>query len=461
MENKILVIMLMWIYCFANPSIGQTEKHYFTPKIGDTLPEYTFSDLRNYEKDKVSLSEFRGKWLIVDFWSLGCASCIQSFPKMSKLHEKFSDDIHVLMVGNTKDIHLSSRVIPREKPTKDLFERLAKDYDLKFTVSFDSLLYNFYGIQAVPFILVIDPNGILRYITSSINEQAVAMLLKGEEPKLNRSYTKLELEKLKSNIKDEGVPSVEEEEEEEERQLYKSELAVYDATRYSISDVIDFENPKMGMTQKVLNEGVLEAYKYSTHGLFTLAYFGKTTILSGNKSDYQNYSRDFVFEAGDSLKIMSNTKYAYRLKVPVQRANPSLFMKAMRKDLELYFGLKAVVEKRAMPAYYLKITDKKKAALLKTKGESNRYKRDNNTPGPYQLFLNNEPMESLSYILGQIVVQYPVFNCTAFGENIDIDLRAYLNDFNEVQKALALHGLTLEQGLKEMNTIVIYNSDHY
>lgn len=59
--------------------------------------QFTLSDL---EGKKVSLADYKGKVVIVDFWATWCGPCVASFPGMKKMQEKYKDnpDVKFLFV---------------------------------------------------------------------------------------------------------------------------------------------------------------------------------------------------------------------------------------------------------------------------------------------------------------------------------------------------------------------------
>ncbi len=71
----------------------------YPPKVlapGDTLPTHSLIDL---DGNTHQLSEFRGKYILVDFWSVGCYPCVMSFPELSEIAETYRDKVHVVKIN--------------------------------------------------------------------------------------------------------------------------------------------------------------------------------------------------------------------------------------------------------------------------------------------------------------------------------------------------------------------------
>jgi thiol-disulfide isomerase/thioredoxin len=56
------------------------------PVIGKPVPEFTLLDIVGR---KVSLSDFRGSYVLLDFWGHWCAPCLKAFPRLRKLQEQY------------------------------------------------------------------------------------------------------------------------------------------------------------------------------------------------------------------------------------------------------------------------------------------------------------------------------------------------------------------------------------
>jgi thiol-disulfide isomerase/thioredoxin len=65
-----------------------------TPALAEPV-DFTLPDL---EGKPVSLSDYRGKWVIVNYWATWCPPCLEEIPELVSLHEDNSDSLVVLGV---------------------------------------------------------------------------------------------------------------------------------------------------------------------------------------------------------------------------------------------------------------------------------------------------------------------------------------------------------------------------
>ena len=66
---------------------------------GRSAPSFTLQDL---EGNQISLSDFRGKVVILDFWATWCPPCAKEVPHFVALHEQYKDQ-GFAMVGISTD----------------------------------------------------------------------------------------------------------------------------------------------------------------------------------------------------------------------------------------------------------------------------------------------------------------------------------------------------------------------
>jgi thiol-disulfide isomerase/thioredoxin len=64
--------------------------------VGEVAPDWTLKDSTGKPR---TLSEYRGKVVVMDFWATWCGPCKEVMPRMQKLYEKYQDrDVVILGV---------------------------------------------------------------------------------------------------------------------------------------------------------------------------------------------------------------------------------------------------------------------------------------------------------------------------------------------------------------------------
>ena len=115
-------------------------------KEGDNAPNFT---LKNLDGKEISLSQFRGKHVLVNFWATWCGPCKIEMPSLEALYEKFKDkNFALLAISN--DMFGANIVKPFVKTHKINFTGLL---DQRLKVS------NAFGVVSLPTTFMIDPQG--------------------------------------------------------------------------------------------------------------------------------------------------------------------------------------------------------------------------------------------------------------------------------------------------------------
>lgn len=82
--TRVLILALMVLVLIA-PGLHAAYE-------SDEPVDFTLQQLHG---DKVSVSEFRQKWVVINYWATWCAPCRKEIPDLSRLHDD-RDDIVVL-----------------------------------------------------------------------------------------------------------------------------------------------------------------------------------------------------------------------------------------------------------------------------------------------------------------------------------------------------------------------------
>ncbi len=118
--------------------------------IGKTALDFTQNDTLGLP---VTLSSFRGKYVLVDFWASWCNPCRAEYPAVVKIYQAYKD----------KNFHILGVSLDRPGAKDRWLEAIHTDNlnwthvsDLKW---WQNEVAQLYGIQAVPQNLLIDPSG--------------------------------------------------------------------------------------------------------------------------------------------------------------------------------------------------------------------------------------------------------------------------------------------------------------
>lgn len=122
------------------------------PTLQGVLNKATFSDLGGND---VSLADYKGKVVLIDFWETWCGPCLQVFPAMDRLLEEYPDDFIVLAVNSGVSDDLEDAI------------KFSKQNSYKLEYLFDEYAVGEnLGIYSIPFKIFIAPDGTL--ITSHL-----------------------------------------------------------------------------------------------------------------------------------------------------------------------------------------------------------------------------------------------------------------------------------------------------
>jgi len=125
-----------------------TEEKAKPLSIGHEAPDFTINDK---DGKPVKLSDFRGKYVMLDFWASWCVPCRQENPNVVKQYAQFhAKGFNVLGISLDKD--------------KSAWQKAVSDDHLDWTQtsdlnSFQGATETLYHIQAIPSNFLIDPQG--------------------------------------------------------------------------------------------------------------------------------------------------------------------------------------------------------------------------------------------------------------------------------------------------------------
>jgi len=148
--NQALKVMLL-IILTSVMLVASCSTPSEAPEIGKSAPSFQISDI---DGQSVSLSDFRGKPVLLNFWATWCSPCRVEMPYIQEVYDEWSERGLVVLAVNRS-----------ESPSR--VERFIQYYNLSFPVLLDmegnaARQYNIRGI--IPTTYFIDSSGVIQDI---------------------------------------------------------------------------------------------------------------------------------------------------------------------------------------------------------------------------------------------------------------------------------------------------------
>ena len=152
MHKKILAFVVLALLatalsgCKLQTSIDDPSAIGKLDKPGKVEPAPTFSGELLTGK-KVSLADYRGKPLVINFWASWCPPCRSEQPEFVKVHKEFGDQVEFL------GINFRDSEAPANKYVRDFQVKYESIFDPSGRIGFK------FGVKALPATFFVDAEG--------------------------------------------------------------------------------------------------------------------------------------------------------------------------------------------------------------------------------------------------------------------------------------------------------------
>lgn len=120
--------------------------------IGNLAPDFT---AENYHGGEVTLSDHRGKVILLDFWASWCGPCMHEMPTLVEVKTRYPADKFTI-IGVSLDME---KTLPRMK-------KVIADNSLDYPIPYDgkgwrNAVAAIYGIRSIPATFILDEEGVI------------------------------------------------------------------------------------------------------------------------------------------------------------------------------------------------------------------------------------------------------------------------------------------------------------
>jgi peroxiredoxin len=130
-------------------------------QVGTSAPDFSLADLSG---KAVTLKQFKGKVVFLDFWAPWCDPCRQEFPSLDVLYKKYNNDGFEI---------IGIAIEPSEKLVTEFLQKVP----VAFSVLIDkkSVIRREYNFRTLPTAFIIGRDGVIRYVHMGYGKEFLQM----------------------------------------------------------------------------------------------------------------------------------------------------------------------------------------------------------------------------------------------------------------------------------------------
>ncbi|MGD8813576.1 MAG: TlpA disulfide reductase family protein [Anaerolineales bacterium] len=148
----VFVLCATWIGLSSLTSVDERSADRAVPRQGFAAPDFTLEALHGGE---ITLSDLRGKAVILNLWASWCLPCRAEMPAIQRVYEKHRDrGLEILAIHATY------------QDTRASAQAFIDEHDLTFPILLDTTgeVASLYHLRALPTTFFIDRQGIIQQV---------------------------------------------------------------------------------------------------------------------------------------------------------------------------------------------------------------------------------------------------------------------------------------------------------
>ena len=148
--NKALIKILLVTLSLLTPALlitGCAREQRSIASVGSKAPDFTLPDL---DGESVSLSDFEGRPLFINFWRINCTPCIQEMPHLEAVYEERQGELVMLNINTGDDANSIKQFLQNN------------GLSLSVLLDTDITVARQYAIPGTPTAFYIDKEGIIK-----------------------------------------------------------------------------------------------------------------------------------------------------------------------------------------------------------------------------------------------------------------------------------------------------------